>query len=228
MHDRIFTTIFPRRLVRTAGGLFASALLALAAVPACAEEDEPSFEQSIIRGLLGISSQPDIDYRERSPLVIPPGGDLPTPEATTNVQRTPAWPHDPDAAKRKAASTRSKAAIDAYREAGRNLTPEELRRGARRQGEAGPAVTLSDNQMGRPLRPAEMGETKSLFGLMSAGGGNASAPETFSGEPTRSKLTEPPTGYRTPSPGQPYAPPKDSGSWFKALDIFDRGTTNPR
>ncbi len=50
------------------------------------------------------------------------------------------------------------------------------------------------------MTPAEL-EAKNIFtGLW------ASKEEyvTFGGEPPRSSLTEPPSGYRTPSPSQPY------------------------
>jgi hypothetical protein len=69
-----------------------------------------------------------------------------------------------------------------------------------------------------------MGDTTSLFGMFGSTVTGSAKPEVFAGEPTRSRLTEPPGGYRTPSASQPYAPPKDSGSWFKPLNLFDRGT----
>ncbi len=48
-------------------------------------EDEDTFEQKIIKNILGglgvDVGRPGIDYRERSPLVIPPTLDLPPPQA---------------------------------------------------------------------------------------------------------------------------------------------------
>lgn len=43
-----------------------------------------------------------IDYRERSPLVVPPKLDLPLPAASTNDVKVENWPKDPDERQRKA------------------------------------------------------------------------------------------------------------------------------
>lgn len=208
-------------LARPLTGLCGLALVTLATLPAHAEEeDDTPFETKILRNLLG--AKPDIDYRERSPLVIPPSAELPPPETGAPVERAAAWPQDPDLKKHKEAPRQRASSLDAMREQGRPLTPEELRQGkaAGKSRVTGPAASQSENEMGRPLRPHELGQ-KSLFSYFSS---TPEKPETFTGEPTRSRLTEPPTGYRTPSPGQAYAPPKNSGSWLsKPLSVFDRG-----
>jgi hypothetical protein len=211
-----------RRLIGAAGA-GGIALLTLAAAPAALAEDddEETFEQSIIRNLLGGGSKPGIDYRERSPLVIPPSLDLPPPEGVAAAEGTPSWPRDPD--QRKRASTRSGPAGDAERSAARHLRPDEMRRGTvSANRDTKPYLTQSDNDQGRALRPAEYGETRQLFNFFATQKAEA---ETFKGEPPRSRMTEPPTGYRTPVASQPYQAPKDApGSWFKAFNIFDRGT----
>ncbi len=188
------------------------------------DDDEP-FEQGIIRSLLGGGSKPPIEYRERSPLVIPPNADaLPPPDASSSANN-PAWPQDPDKRKARSGPRRATAAIDGEREGGRNLRPEELRRGtggAARDNK--PALTQSDNEQGRAMRPAEYGDKRTIFNFFSDKTANADA-ETFKSEPTRSRMTEPPPGYRTPSAAQPYREPKESaGSWFRAINPFDRGT----
>jgi hypothetical protein len=201
---------------------FALALLTLTTAPAALAQDdeEETFEQSIIRNLLGGGSKPGIDYRERSPLVIPPSRELPAPESAAAVAGTPSWPRDPD--QRKQAATRSAPAIDGERSAARHLRPDELRRGTTASRDTRPHVTQSDNEQGRVLRPSEYGETRQLFNFFATQKAEA---ETFKGEPARTRMTEPPTGYRTPTPTQPYQAPKDApGSWFKAFNIFDRGT----
>jgi hypothetical protein len=53
---------------------------------------------------------------------------------------------------------------------------------------------------GRPLTPTELG-TQGIFSPL---WGNKEEYSTFTGEPARSNLTQPPPGYRTPSPNQPY------------------------
>jgi hypothetical protein len=151
---------------------------------------------------------------------------LPPPDSVSANAANPAWPQDPDAKRRR--KQVDGPAIDAVREGARTLTPEEVRQGkvAGRGRTEGPAPTLSDNQMSRPLTPAELGETKSVFSWFST---TPEPEERFTKEPTRTKLTEPPSGYRSPSSGQPYAPPKDSGgSWFKPFSLMDRGTSEPK
>ena len=78
---------------------------ALLAAPAVAfaqqaQDDDDTFEQKIIKNILGGMGvdvgRPGIDYRERSPLVIPPTRDLPPPQAGDPALRNPAWPRDPD------------------------------------------------------------------------------------------------------------------------------------
>src|ERR1043165_3829210 len=97
------------------------------------DDDEDTFEQKIIKNILGGMGvnvgQPGIDYRERSPLVIPPTRDLPPPQAAgAGLNSTPAWPPAPD---RKIAvrsrpntrATQTDPGTDSV------LTPDELRRG---------------------------------------------------------------------------------------------------
>src|SRR5438477_7339581 len=64
------------------------------------DDDEDTFEQKIIKNILGGMGvdvgRAGIDYRERSPLVIPPTRDLPPPQAAGTATRNPAWPREPD------------------------------------------------------------------------------------------------------------------------------------
>src|SRR5437764_8661744 len=70
------------------------------------EDDDKTFEEKIIEGIMaGIGGtnmdNRGIDYRERSPLVVPPKLDLPPPASSSEV-KAPNWPKDPDEARRKA------------------------------------------------------------------------------------------------------------------------------
>ena len=65
------------------------------------DEDDKTFEEKIIEGIMrGIGGtnmeNRGIDYRERSPLVVPPKLDLPPPAGTTAEVKAPNWPKDPD------------------------------------------------------------------------------------------------------------------------------------
>src|SRR4051812_38538179 len=71
------------------------------------DEDDKTFEEKIIEGIMaGIGGtnmeNRGIDYRERSPLVVPPRLDLPPPATSAEVKAAN-WPKDPDEARRKAA-----------------------------------------------------------------------------------------------------------------------------
>src|SRR3984957_9034179 len=61
------------------------------------EDDGKTFEEKIIEGLMsGIGGtnmeNRGIDYRERSPLVVPPRIDLPPPVTATTAPKVANWP----------------------------------------------------------------------------------------------------------------------------------------
>src|SRR6202049_4435430 len=96
-----------------------------------ADDDDKTFEEKIIEGIMaGIGGtnmdNRGIDYRERSPLVVPPKLDLPPPAADAAEVKDPNWPKDPDVARRKAAIAARKKAKPNEIEAARILTPSEL------------------------------------------------------------------------------------------------------
>src|SRR5262245_1101824 len=71
------------------------------------EDEEPLIDTKIMRHILqGLGWQRDdkkgIEYRERSPLVLPGNGkDLPKPVPTTPAAKTAGWPDDPDLKRQK-------------------------------------------------------------------------------------------------------------------------------
>src|ERR1700692_135829 len=69
------------------------------------EEDDKTFEEKIIDGIMaGVGGtnmeNRGIDYRERSPLVVPPRLDLPPPAAASDPAKGANWPKDPDESRR--------------------------------------------------------------------------------------------------------------------------------
>src|SRR6202165_69904 len=104
------------------------------------DEDDKTFEEKIIEGIMtGIGGtnmdNRGIEYRERSPLVVPPKIDLPPPAAASNEVKAPNWPKDPDEARRKAAIAARKKENKDPREASRVLMPSELnQRGPKSSG----------------------------------------------------------------------------------------------
>ena len=179
------------------------------------DDDDKTFEEKIIEGIMkGIGGtnmeNQGIDYRERSPLVVPPKLDLPPPASTSAEVTAPNWPKDPDAARRKAAIAARKKANKDPVEAARILTPSELEKGKT----AAPARTSEDpiqpgNSATNPiLSPSQLGYNGGLMGMF---GGSKVETAPFKGEPTRESLTQPPPGYQTPSPNFAYGTgPKES------------------
>ncbi|MDE5457311.1 hypothetical protein GWE18_31720 [Bradyrhizobium sp. CSA112] len=179
------------------------------------EEDDKTFEEKIIEGIMrGIGGtnmeNRGIDYRERSPLVVPPKLDLPPPAGTAAEVKAPNWPKDPDEQRRKAAAVARKKANKDPHEAARILTPAELAVGktaapSRKDNDPVQPGTTNYNPM---LSPSQLGYTGGFSGLF---GGSKSETAPFKGEPTRDSLTQPPPGYQTPSSNFAYGTgPKES------------------
>src|SRR5882672_531720 len=94
------------------------------------DEDDKTFEEKIIEGIMaGIGGtnmeNRGIDYRERSPLVVPPKLDLPPPASSAEI-KAPNWPKDPDEQRRKAAIAARKKEDKDPQKSARVLTPAEM------------------------------------------------------------------------------------------------------
>ena len=176
---------------------------------AAEDDDEDTFEQKVIkkilRGLGADVGQGNIEYRERSPIVIPPSRDLPPPQDASAVEN-PNWPKDPDRQPKKKSESKSVRSDSIARQNTERATisPDELERG--RVAGAGRVtepnkdpINDSSEYGGRPLPPSKLG-TKKLFGWF----GNKGEQAPFTGEPERNSLTQPPPGYQTPSANYPY------------------------
>ncbi len=174
-----------------------AALMVCAASVARAGEDDLASQESLsdkILNTLGLHNpfapQYGINYSERSPLVVPPTRDLPPPQSS-NGPPAPNWPVDPEIKARAAAkrddSVRPRP--DYVTDSSRPLRPNEL-------NAINPPGTNDQSS------PSELGTKKpSVFSfdwLKQEDYG------TFTGEPPRVSLTDPPPGYQTPSPDQPY------------------------
>jgi hypothetical protein len=173
------------------------------------EMPDTKFLRSLMKGLgLRKDGEGGIEYRERSPLVLPPGRDLPAPAAAGDAKKSAAWPVDPDvkrAKERKAASKRPAVTNPDAEDGARPALPQELNRpnAPVRRESGGPARSAEESEA--PSTQKELG-TKNIFSKMF---GPSEEYTTFAGEPSRGSLTEPPRGYRTPSPHQPYGVGKE-------------------
>lgn len=204
MRDRSFV---PKSLFRIlVGGAFIATLAAGSHAMAADDnqDDDTPFEEKIMRALLG-TDKAGIDYRERSPLVVPPTSTLPPPEAGKPVA-DPAWPKDADVQRAKAAKSKKRDPRDDNKDWGRALTPDQLAgRGAPGSGGVGaPTSQQNDERVsGRALSPSELGSRGNIFSSMFSSG-NTTETAVFPGEAPRQSLIDPPPGYMTPSPNYPY------------------------
>jgi hypothetical protein len=212
------TTRLTRRLTATTA-VGAALAAALVVTPARAGDDGVPFDTQILRNIMGglglqRGDEPQIDYHERGPLVLPPGKDLPPPQADASVVANPAWPKDPDIARAKAEAeferTRNvEAEIDL--EQNQHMRPDQMVPGARTNRAAlRPAARKTSSTGERRMSPNELGYKGDMFSLKNMfGSTDARDIPHFTGEPERAALTDPPPGYRVPSPAQPYRQGKE-------------------
>jgi hypothetical protein len=192
-------------LVYAAG--IAGIVVLAAPVPARAEDDFYNATFGRMLETLGGKKADDqeIDYRERPPLVLPSGRSLPPPEKVDAAVTNPAWPKDPDVKRRKLQEKQEKVRdVEAERRREeRPLPPDQLTPGAAsgvRSVKLGTSKGTSDGD--KILSPSELGYKGGMLGKMFHGKDDDVV--QFTGEPARNNLTEPPAGYQTPSPNQPY------------------------
>ena len=202
------------RRIAFAGALGLAVLAAFQPARALAQDDDEddrksgwNFDKKILNDLMrsfGLrnGNESQIEYRERSPLVIPPSKNLPPPEQA-GTGRDAAWPVDPDIKRKKeaAAKRKERKGYDPDYE-GRNLTPSELNPPGVSRSAGRPGTPDSVGGEGRSLQPSELGYFGGLFS--SFGSSNKDEVATFDREPPRTNLTAPPSGYQTPSTAQPY------------------------
>lgn len=220
MRPTRLTKAFP--LTAAAVGLLLSAAVMAAAGPAHAAEDDDWIDTQILRKILeGVGLRKDgqagINYQERAPLVIPPRLELPPPEKSEGaVANNPAWPKDPDVERAKEEAARKRTATrwadEQILHDQRVLRPDELtpgatrgnapRRAGRDDGYRAPAHGY-DSQ----VAPSALGYKGGLFGKIL---GSDNEVVRFTAEPPRNQLTDPPPGYQTPSPTQPYGLAKET------------------
>ena len=197
-----------RQLKRAAllGFVSLAVLAVLAPGAARAQEEEKSGVwdsiTGMVRGLRFGGSDADIDYRERSPLVVPPSRALPAPQ-TPGTGKAANWPVDPDLKRKQEAAERRKRGEGRfdYDTFVATETPSQLN--APGPGAPKPAAPGSGRDMEAAVPPSELG-SPGFFGLFKRN----DPPPAFTTEKPRKSLTDPPPGYQTPSVQQPYGAPQ--------------------
>jgi hypothetical protein len=208
--------------------------LALPTHARAADDEVPidqKFMRSIMEGLgLKRDGEPTISYQERAPLVIPPSRELPPPENTDSIiANNPAWPKDPDVARRKAeeAAEKNRNVSDEREREQNPLRQDQLTpggRGKKKQARTDDGYQPPASGFGNQLPPSDLGYKGGIFNSMF--GGSKEETAKFTGEPPRASLTDPPLGYQTPSPDQPYGVGKTAAP--KATDYYTTHSEPPR
>ncbi len=217
-------------------------VIGLSAGAARAGDDDRSFSEKISDGFYGMirgtnMDNRGIDYRERSPLVVPPTLDLPPPAASSGEAQISNWPKDPDerqrkaviAAKKKSAPPPARVQVVTAGAAGavEAARPINIAPPAEEPTVAStprPAYANDRNGTARidPVydQPGDLftsgssvisgwGNSVGLGGLFGSSKSDAVAVQPGT-EPVREALTQPPIGYQTPSPKYVYGPEEKS------------------
>jgi hypothetical protein len=218
----------------SSGVILGLALVMTAGAARAADDDDRPFTERFVDGFKSAirgnnMDNRGIDYRERSPLVVPPNLDLPPPVTASKAPQVTNWPKDPDERQRKAIIAAKKknappvvAVAPAADAAPRpiNIAPPVPETVA-----PVPVATRPDNPLARTdplydqpgdlftggataLVPSGVSDTLGLDkfnigGLFGSKKAEATAlpPGT---EPSREALTQPPSGYQTPSANYRY------------------------
>lgn len=197
--------------MRQISAFLASAIVlgaATVSVPAVAQDVGSNPITELFDGLgLSKKEKPDIDYKERAPLVPPTNtANLPAPQATVAAGEAQ-WPNDPDVAaraQRKRDSDRVYTETYEYKmDRNPRMDPDEL--GNRRvRGAAVPRVagdgTRGDNEIARSSRD-ELSQN-SIRTVNAPSSGN------------RGRLTDPPSGYLSAPNGVTVQPAAEEKSWL--------------
>lgn len=213
--------------LRQRGALLALALgLAAAGLPSAAPAQSFSGGGDLMEsalqlfGLKDDEPKPDIDYRERAPLVVPPKvpDALPAPQASA-ADAHPNWPKDPDLDRRRREAEDAKKPI-VRDDPGRPLLPSELKGGKRKyvgNSSQAPTEPVGAESKRDVLPPDQLGFTGWMNGVT-----GKQEKLTFNGEPERENLIQPPPGYQTPAPNAPYGVVEPKKETFKFPTLFDR------
>jgi hypothetical protein len=218
-----------------------------------AGDDDRTFSEKLMDGLYGTirgtnMDNRGIDYRERSPLVVPPTLDLPPPASTGN-SNIANWPKDPDERKRKAIIAEKKknapppGRVRVSTDETGSVTPAaqpiniappveapatpETVRPAYANDPNGTARTDPVYDKGGDLFTGGAQAISDALGTSSLFGSGKRTVEVQPGtEPVREALTQPPAGYQVPSANYEYGPEKKG--WLDGQANPDRNPLTQR
>jgi hypothetical protein len=223
---KVVGTAYVRRAVRATA--LATVVICASTVVVLAGDDDSTMSSGTsiydkILQTIGVEGGDNIQYGERSPLVVPPTRDLPPPMAD-QAPAVPDWPKDPDIAAQKKVKAKEKPHPhpDYVLESSRPLSPAELNVPGPIPGVTGGRSPNADPEAQQTNPAITQPGKKSLFSLDFLNP-NKTEYATFTGEPSRTSLTDPPPGYLTPSPDQPYGVGPEHKK-YKVPTVADRMT----
>ncbi len=191
-------------LVRYGGSILATGVMALglaATSPVRAADDGYANVFSSLFGALGVikvDRSPEIHYRERPPLVLPPQPGLPKPGA--GLKHTADWPQDPDVLARRKEAGEALAPRQSTDHDGNIIAPGELakQRGEAAEGPGRSSDCLNGNNSRNCLllSPDELKRQGDAFAANNPDAKDQLVPGQ---EPERVYLTQPPKGYMMPT-----------------------------
>ena len=183
----------------TVRGLAAGAVLSALSVPAFAADDGYQNVFSSVLTTMGVlkpDAQPEIEYRERAPLVLPPKMDLVKPNKP--VVRPASWPKDPDVIKARKANEAARAPEEDRfaNSVGGVLSRDEMAKGRAETGETGnsPGQCGGFGHSDSTCRVSP-DELRAEFEHYQSENPTKSDEVTAGVEPDRLYLTQPPKGY---------------------------------
>lgn len=207
--------------------------------------DTRTFSEKISDGFYGMvrgknMDNHGIDYRERSPLVVPPTLDLPPPTSVRQEGQVANWPKDPDerarkaviAAKKKEAPPPARVRVTTGGDPQQQAQPINIAppvQEAAAPGTSRPAYASDRN--GTALTDPVYDKPGDLFtggaaalsdwsGMSNIFGNGKMAPIEPGTEPARTALTQPPAGYQTPAAGYAYS--EEKKGWLDGRSNPDR------
>lgn len=187
-------------MAHRASHLLLAGSLLLATSPAFAQEG--MLFKNLMEGVIGKRGGDDIEYRERPPLVVPPGSALPRPQEPASA-RSASWPNDPDVSRRKAAASATVLPFTENQNTRNNtwLNRGELNRGPNARTAGRPVITEEHSNFNNQIDPIRRGREEAA-----RRGQEDLAQLNYGSEPPRRLLTEPPVGYRRPAGTAPVGP----------------------
>ena len=192
------------------------ALVVAFGAPAMAQQGGGGEVGTFAAGLVGLfglgqSAPPEIEYRERPPLVVPPRSTLPSPQQRDTARAAANWPNDPDIERRRAAADDSGIIASLFGRsqmlddrAPSRLSNDELSRGRVRapasdgQPVGGQGSWMDDNNR-RAMLDTPQQQMRDNDSRRAAEAARDATEFRPGAEPRRRLLSDPPPGLRQPT-----------------------------